>query len=252
MGAITLDEWKGLGDKILYQEDSVSFEQRHFGTRFAPTLMWIIMLPVMIILFYLAFGRGMPPAFLVFLYLGVAVLVLLRLVPQTQRAIKDYRTESPAFVSEKGFSTGLGTRPFYLFSDMYHVEESRSTGDTPVTGVTMKDGTLVSFAGDPMVKNVTVTFQKGVYGVLRDNLLVRFGKGPRKEQSWDPEAERFVLDNSRVAGPVFLVIEKLGRKYLVDRIDRKFIEKHLNEIGSEAGPTAGTFVQNAREKLHVP
>ena len=102
------------------------------------------------------------------------------------------------------------------------------------------------------MKNVTVTFQERVYGSLRDNLMGRFGKGPRMELQWDTEAEKFVRENARVAGPVFHALERVGRKYLADRIDQKFIEKHLNEIGSEAGPTAGAFVYNARKKLYGP
>jgi hypothetical protein len=252
LGALSLDEWKKLGDRIQYQESEGIFRDRRHGTiKFLATGI-LIMISLTVAFSYFMFIRGMDVRLIALVITLIVGMTLIKLGPPLVGSLQKARAATPAFISEKGFSKGAGVRPFIPFSDIYFAEVGKPALGGAYTLLTLTDGTQVSIAADSPVVWVDVHYDRKIYENLRDSLTERFGPAPPRTMQWDNDVERFLRENSPVIGPLYHAAERLAGKYFADRIDLKFIECHLNQIGTEAGQISATFIANARKKFYGP
>jgi hypothetical protein len=163
---------------------------------------------------------------------------------------QEYQELTIGFIAKNGFSLGIGTKPFHLYSDVYYIEVGKTQkGGSPFTMIIFKDGTKISLASYPLMKNSDVIFRDEEYAKIRDKLRECLIPALRHGLEWDQEAEHFVIDNSRLAGPIFYATEKIAGKYHIKAIDIVFIDKHLIEITKVMPAYSGTFLRNAQQKL---
>lgn len=226
--SFSFEEGEILGGPVLFQES-----EKSLGSRKKMMKRYLLMLPILLILVLIGpvyLFTGSSPIYFVLSILVVAgiVIALNRIGILLERPIENV---TPISVYENGFAIGDGRRPFYRFSDVYHVEEyldknTKSSPGTLVTGITFVDGDFKTVYRQFISIELQCEFQCA--------LTKRFAE-VKKGLPWTKDAEDLLSSLTSVKGPTRLSIESWVRYHGETEVRLDFIRANWLEIVDGGG-----------------